>query len=232
MPTTNLTYVNSQDYTGIGGSQGETSTIGGITTGVVHNAAQFVAFGTRFSNPVVGGVPSDATINSVTYSVDGSFPVGQVHATNTYINGMAGDTSFVTDPTVYFTPDSFLLHTTDITWVNYSATIAPIPATIAAVVSATYGVMTGTFEEPGFSVDKYIYFAHHALIVDWTAAGVYVWYFNPSTNHYQYAASDPGVPWTPVSGSMPAPIVTNVTPNSGTHSGGTAVTITGTNFGD
>jgi hypothetical protein len=235
MPTTNLTYVNSNDFSGIGGSQGETSTIGGIITGVVHNAAQFVAFGTRFSNPV-GGVPSDATINSVTYSVDGAFPVGQVHTVNTYANGTAGDTSFVADyppALVWFSPGSFLLHTTDITWVNFSSTVTYTnPVVIADITNFTYGVATGSYEEPGFFNDKYIYFAHHSLVVDWTAVAVYVWYYNPSTNHYQYASSDPGAPWTPVVGSMPAPTVTSVSPPSGSVAGGTPVTITGTYFGD
>jgi hypothetical protein len=76
-----------------------------------------------------------------------------------------------------------------------------------------------------FSID-YI-----AMIVDYTSTTPSVWYYNPNTDHYQYASSDPGAPWTVVP-SMPAPIVTAVSPSSGTHSGGTPVTITGNYFGD
>jgi hypothetical protein len=57
------------------------------------------------------------------------------------------------------------------------------------------------------------------------------WYYNAYTNHYQYASSDPGAPWTIVA-SMPAPTVTAVSPSSGSILGGTPVTITGTYFGD
>ena len=85
---------------------------------------------------------------------------------------------------------------------------------------------SGSPPTPAFSID-YI-----ALIVDYTSTPVDVWYFNPYTDHYQYAASDPGAPWTPVSGSMPAPTVTAVHPSSGSIQGGTPVTIIGTYFGD
>jgi hypothetical protein len=47
------------------------------------------------------------------------------------------------------------------------------------------------------------------------------WYFNPVTNHYQYAAADPGSPWILQSPTITLPVSsTTVTPTSGSTAGG------------
>lgn len=68
------------------------------------------------------------------------------------------------------------------------------------------------------------------------------WYYNVTTNHYQYASSDPGTGWTP---STPTPVVSTVKVYSVSTVGvmsvlvapargctGTPITITGSGFGD
>lgn len=57
----------------------------------------------------------------------------------------------------------------------------------------------------------------------------FVWYLNPTTNHFQYASADPGAPWIV---QDPVLAVSSVAPVNGPVAGGTALTITGTGFGD
>lgn len=95
------------------------------------------------------------------------------------------------------------------------------------------------------------------LVVNYTAAIGNTWYYNPNTEHYQFAASDPGSPWVvndpdttvddtavpeDVTDDVEAPLVDPVTdetpsatlftPGIGCSAGGTSVAITGTGFGD
>jgi len=55
------------------------------------------------------------------------------------------------------------------------------------------------------------------------------WYFQPTTNHYQYAASDPGAPWIT---QTPLLHITSISQFSGPIAGGVAVTLKGIGFGD
>lgn len=56
-----------------------------------------------------------------------------------------------------------------------------------------------------------------------------IWYYQPVTNHYQYAGSDPGSPWIV---QTPVLHVTSPSHFSESTAGGTATTIKGIGFGD
>ena len=56
-----------------------------------------------------------------------------------------------------------------------------------------------------------------------------IWYFQPVTNHYQFAGSDPGAPWI-----IQTPLLHITSPStfSAKTTGGTAITLKGIGFGD
>lgn len=56
-----------------------------------------------------------------------------------------------------------------------------------------------------------------------------IWYFQPVTNHYQYAGSDPGSPWIT---QTPLLHITSISQFSGPIAGAVAVILTGIGFGD
>lgn len=70
-------------------------------------------------------------------------------------------------------------------------------------------------------------FDYVTLIVNYTAAAT--WYYNSTSNHYQYSPTDPGPPWAP---ATPTLTVDSITPEQGSTAGGNAATIHGTGFGD
>lgn len=115
------------------------------------------------------------------------------------------------------------------TW-SLLATPLQNPPGDATTNTVFLGVGTGGSKIVAFSRTATLY---HILTQTLTSA---VWYYNPSTNHYEYITdgSVPPSPWV-VASPSPTPALTcssGVIPNVGSTAGGTLVRVVGTGFGD
>lgn len=154
-----------------------------------------------------GAIPIGATINSVTLRLKltgnnftGTVFTGGHYYMSSYCNDIDAAQEFILLPDFDGVgPFNIPVNTT-----FDSSTLTTNPLTGSAWTRASLfssgselGVDTQRWQlapnVPDIGGIGFLQLDYVALIVNYSASAA--WYFNPSTNHYQYSASDPGDPW-------------------------------------